>query len=427
MLRLFTNPRLIPMFLLGFASGLPLPLTAGTLSQWMTEQHASAALIGLIASVGISYTLKFLWSPLFDNARPPRLLAGLGRRRGWLATTQIALSAAAFALAFADPGAAPGTALALAALVAFCSASQDIVIDAWRIENFSEAEQGIALGAYIWAYRLALLTAGTGVLAMVGGLGWHGAMLVAACLTLVGLVTTFFAPEPPPSAAPRARGSSIFQHAVVQPLADILKRDGAWTILAFIALFKLGEAMAGVMNLKFYNSLGFVRAQIVVIGPFGLAATVLGFAAGGVLVRKLGTGRALLWTGAIQTVAMILYYLLAFTPGDLTMLYGTILTEAFSQGMADAAFLTFLSGLCSRAYSATHYALLSSLAALGYRTVGGLSGFLVEAVGWKSFYLLTLFAALPAMGLMVVILRRPTVSSPRNGAEDREAAEGRPG
>jgi len=408
--RAWTDRRLWLMAAFGFVAGLPLPLSGFTLRQWLAEGGAPLAVIGLTANIALAYSLKFLWAPSLDNLAPPGPLRRLGRRRGWLAAIQPALVLAAVALALSNPAVSPGPALAAAAAVAFLSATQDIAIDAWRIEVFPARLQGMALAAYVWGYRIALLIATTGVLAAVGWIGWHAALLCLAALIALGLAVTLLAPEPalpPAMAAPVAAGPfGRLRRAVLEPLREFLARPGAWAVLAFVALFKLGEAMAGIMTVPFYRALGFDRPTIAGVGPFSLGGTMAGIALGGLLVARIGVGRALLWTGWAQTAAMGMYLVLAYSPGDPTMLYATVLTEAFAQGMADAAFLTYLSGLCSLAFTATHYALLSSLASIAVHTLGGLSGVLAASVGWKAFYALCMLAALPSMGLMLYLLRR---------------------
>jgi PAT family beta-lactamase induction signal transducer AmpG len=397
----------------GFVSGLPLPLSTFTLRYWLSESGATLSVIGLTANIGLAYSLKFLWSPVLDQLAPPWTMRRLGQRRGWLATIQPALALAAALLALTNPAVSPVTSIAAAALVAFLSASQDIAIDAWRIETFPQRQQGEALAAYVWGYRFAMLAAMTGVIWASGSIGWHAALLGIALLLLLGPVVTILAPEPvtEPSGPRRdvmpddtlARRA---RHAVLDPLLDFLTRPGAFVILAFVALFKLGEAMGGIMTAPFYRELGFTRDAIAGSGPFSLVATLAGITVGGMLVARIGVGKALLWTGSAQTVAMVMYELLAHAPGQLPVLWSTVATEAFAQGMADAAFLTYLSGLCSRAFTATHYALLSSIPALAIHTIGGFSGVLAGRVGWVVFYAICTFAALPAMALMVVLLRR---------------------
>ena len=392
----------------GFVAGLPLPLSGFTLRLWLSEGGVSLAVIGLTANIALAYSLKFLWSPVLDNAAPPGPLRQLGRRRGWLAAIQPALAAAAALLALSDPTRLPLLSLTLGALVAFCSASQDIVVDAWRIEVFPPHRQGAAMAAYIWGYRVALLIATTGVISAVSLVGWHAALLGVAALIGSGLIVTLLAPEPPAAVRRVVAGGvgARLTHAVGAPLRDFLTRRGALLILAFVALFKLGEAMAGIMTAPFYRALGFSREAIAQTGWFSLGGTLAGISLGGWLVARLGTGRALLRTGWAQTLAMGMYLLLAVSAGEGHVLYGTVTTEAFAQGMADAAFITYLSGLCSREFTATHYALLSSLAAIAVHTIGGASGVLAERLGWVGFYALCMFAALPSMGLMMLLLRR---------------------
>ena len=404
---LLRDRRLWLMGCYGFFSGLPLPLSGFTFRLWLSEGGVSLALIGLTANVGLAYSLKFLWAPVLDQVRAPWPFGRLGRRRGWLAIIQPLLAVSAVLLALSDPVRAPASAIAAAGLVAFLSASQDIVIDAWRIETFAPRAQGAAMAAYVWGYRLALLVSGAGVIKAADSVGWHGALLGVAVLLAISPLVTLMAPEP--LVAVRRIAASFtarLTRAVVDPLREILTRPGALTILGFVALFKLGEAMAGVMTAPFYTSLGFDRASIAVAnGPFSLAATFAGTAIGGWLVARLGVGRALLCTGWVQTAAMGMYLLLASSAGERHILFATVVTEAFAEGMADAAFITFLSGLCSPSFAATQYALLSSLAAIALRTVGGFSGFLAQATGWTLFYGLTMFAALPAMLLMLRLLR----------------------
>ena len=392
----------------GFIAGLPLPLSGFTFRLWLSEGGVSLAAIGLTANIGLAYSLKFLWAPILDHAPPPFGLARFGRRRGWLLAIQPALVLAAVLLALSNPAVAPLVAVSAVALVAFLSASQDIVIDAWRIEVFPEREQGKALAVYVWGYRIALLITTSVVIGAAGRVGWPLALLFAAALIGLGVPVTMLAPEPAARVARAAVAGALgrLRAAIVDPFIEFISRPGAWTILAFVALFKLGEAMAGIMTAPFYRSLGFDRDAIAGVGPFSLAGTLAGLTLGGWLVARIGVGRSLLWTGWAQTVAMGMYVVLAYSAGAHGILYGTVVTEAFAQGMADAAFLTYLSSLCSLAFTATHYALLSSLAAIAVHTIGGFSGILAGSLGWVRFYMLCMFAALPAMAIMLRLLRR---------------------
>ncbi|MBV9734645.1 MAG: MFS transporter [Acidisphaera sp.] len=412
----------------GFACGLPFPLSGFTLRQWMSEGGLSLGAIGLTANIGLAYSLKFLWAPLLDQVRPPRPLHRLGRRRGWLAAIQPALSLSCVLLALSRPAAAPLAAVAAAAAVAFFSASQDIVVDAWRIEIFPRDLQGAALAGYVWGYRLALMISGGGAIALAGRLGWHGSLLAMAALTVTGLLVTLIAPEPlgrvitaAPGAVARARA------AVIAPLREFFGRPGALPILAFVVLFHLGEAMAGVMLPPFYRALGFDRAAVAIAnGPISPLATLAGVTAGGWLVARLGLGRALILTGFGKMAAMLMYVGLAYAAGARPMLFATSMVEAFTEGLVDAAFIAYLSSLCAVAYTATQYALLSSLAVIASRTIGGFSGFMAAAVGWIPFYLLCTAAALPAMLIMLWLLRRYPPARSGVGPRAQPAASGEP-
>jgi len=408
MLRAFRSRDLLLMAAFGFAAGLPLPLSGFTLRQWLTEGGVSLAAIGLTANLGLAYTLKFLWSPALDQVRPPAPLRRFGRRRGWLLVIQPLLILACLVLASGDPVRSPVLLLAAGALIAFLSASQDIVIDAWRIETFPEREQGLALAAYVWGYRVALLISGAGAIGLAGAVGWRGSLRMVAGLLGVGVLVTLLVREP---AVELRRSAASFaarlREAVVEPFRDFWRRPGAGRILAFVMLFKLGEALAGTMAVPFYRAMGFDRAQVALAtGVPGLVASLLGAVFGGVLVVRIGTGRALILTGFVQMASMALYFALAVSGGDTRILLAKVVLENFAEAMADAAFLTYLSSLCSTSFTATQYALLSSLAAVGLRTVGGLSGVLAQALGWTSFYGLTIFAAVPAMVLMLGLVRR---------------------
>ncbi len=401
----------------GFSSGLPLALSGFTLRQWLTEGHVSLAAIGLTANIGLPYTLKFLWAPVLDQL-PPGVFARFGRRRGWLLAVQPVLAAACVWLALSDAALAPVGAIAAAASIAVLSATQDIAIDAWRIEIFPPHLQGAATAVYVWGYRVAMLVSGAGVIAAAGLVGWNLALLGIAVLAALGIIVTLLAPEPAATSRPVVQGGLLARSlaAVRAPLREFLRRPGSTPVLAYVALFNLGEAMAGVMLAPFYRHLGFDRAAVATaIGPFSLAATLAGIGLGGWVVARIGLSRALVITGFIQMAAMAMYVLLSASAGNHAMLYATVVTEAFVQGLASAAFLAYLSGLCAPQFAATQYALLSSVAPIASHTVGGFSGFLVQETGWTLFYVLAMLASLPAMMIMLYILRRhPPEFRPRD-------------
>ncbi|WP_198375625.1 AmpG family muropeptide MFS transporter [Neoroseomonas rubea] len=399
--------RFLVLLALGFSAGVPLPLTAFTLRQWFSETGISLTAIGMTALIGLAYSLKFVWAPVLDHAASPAF-RGLGRRRGWLGTIQPLLALAILALGLTDPATGATVTVAVAVAVAFLSASQDIVVDAYRIEVLEEHDQGYGLACYVWGYRGALLASGGGALAMAEFGGWSFAFAMCAAMIGVGFAATLAAPEPgrAPPEAPPGWGARL-RIAIVEPFVDFVRRRHWFAILAFVALFKLGEALAGIMTAPFYRQLGFSRLEVASVSSvFGLVATLAGALAGGWLVARIGTGRALVLTGITQMLSNLMYVALFHAGHDIRMLFAQVGVENFTDGLADAAFITYLSALTSRSFTATQYALLSSLAAVPLRTLGASSGWFAEALGWQNFFLMTTAAALPAMAIMLWLLKR---------------------
>ena len=306
-MHLLRDRRLLLLFALGFSAGVPLPLVAGqVLRQWFTESGMSLADIGLTALIGLAYANKFLWSPALDSVRPPIL----DRRRGWLLLIQFGLILSIAAVAMTDPRGGAAMTVTFAVVVAFLSASQDIVIDAWRIEMLGEDEgrQAWGLAAYVWGYRAALLASGAGTLFLVGEIGWHGAYLYGAALILVGVVATLLGAEPPARMIIAVGWRARMRVSVVMPFLDFTGRRWWLAILLFVALFKLGEALAAVMVTPFYRSEGFTRNDVASVATvFGLGATLAGAVAGGWLVTRIGVGRALILTGLGQMLSNLMY------------------------------------------------------------------------------------------------------------------------
>jgi MFS transporter, PAT family, beta-lactamase induction signal transducer AmpG len=420
---------LIAVLLMGFSSGLPLALTFATLSFRLAEIGVSRTAIGLFALVGVPYSVKFLWSPLIDRLPIPLFTAHLGRRRGWALAIQPLLAVAILALGLADPRSAPGLTALCALAVAFLSASQDIVIDAYRIELLRPEEQGAGAAATQWGYRFGMLAASAGALYTASFGGWRFCYGLMAALMLVGMATVWFTPEPGgvslaerlPSSSTMARVAAWLRRAVTAPFRDLLTREGALTILAFVILYKFGDALAGTMSNPLYVSLGFTKVELANIGKvYGFAASLAGLALGGVVVLRLGITRALLVCGVLQMLANLMYAAQVWAGHNLAALALTIGVENLTGGMGSAAFVAYLSGLCTIAFTATQYALLSSLAAVGRTTLSASGGALADALGWSPFFILATAACLPGLALLVWIMRAD------DGRQPRRAAAGQP-
>jgi MFS transporter, PAT family, beta-lactamase induction signal transducer AmpG len=420
-LAVYRRPRLIAVLLMGFSSGLPLALTFATLSFRLAEIGVSRTAIGLFALVGMPYSVKFLWSPLIDRLRIPLFTAHLGRRRGWALAIQPLLALAILALGLVDPRSAPGLTALFALAVAFLSASQDIVIDAYRIELLRPEEQGAGAAATQWGYRFGMLAASAGALYAASFSGWRFAYGLMAALMLVGMVTVWFTPEPGGVSAPEAlpgvgaiaRIAAWLRHAVLAPFTDMLTREGALAILVFVILYKFGDALAGTMSNPLYVSLGFTKVELANIGKvYGFAASLGGLALGGIVVLRLGVMRALFVCGVLQMLSNLMYALQVWAGHNLVALALTIGIENLTGGMGSAAFVAYLSGLCNIAFTATQYALLSSLAAVGRTTLSASGGALADMLGWSPFFMLSTAACLPGLAMLLWIMRREAGRQP---------------
>jgi PAT family beta-lactamase induction signal transducer AmpG len=402
-LEIFRSPRIAVVTLLGFASGLPLALTSGTLQAWLTVEGVDIRTIAWFSWIGLPYLLKFLWSPAMDRFVPPLL----GRRRGWMVIAQLGLALGIAGMALGSPGESLWFIGAMALWVAFASASQDIVIDAYRTDLLPQHERGMGAAVSVLGYRIAMLASGAGALILADQVGWRTTYLLMAGLMAVTMVVTLFAPEPEaPSHAPRTLGE-----AVVAPLKDLLSRPGAWSLLALIMLYKFGDALAGTLTTAFLiRGVGFTPTDVGVVNKgLGLAALLGGALLGGVLLAKLSLVRAMLLFGALQAISNLSFAWLAWAGKSYPLLVFTVAFENLASGMGTAAFVAFVMALCHRSFSATQYALLSALASLGRILFGPLTGTLVESMGWANFFVLTFVAALP--GLVVVWLMRSEISA----------------
>ena len=393
-LEVYRSRRIGMMLILGFSSGLPLALTGGTLQAWMTVVGVDLRTIGIFSLVGLPYTLKFVWSPLMDRYVPP----WLGRRRGWMISTQVVLFFAIFAIAFGSPQHAVGVVALLAFFVAFASASQDIVIDAYRTDLLQEAERGAGTAVYVMGYRIAMLVSGAGALILSDRIGWRNTYLLMAFVMAIGMIGALFGPEPDIQAKP----PKTLREAVWGPLKDFFSRHGALSILFFIVLYKLGDAYAGSLTTAFLiRGAGFSPTDVGTVNKgLGLISVIVGATIGGSLMVRLGLFRSLLYFGILQAVSNLSFMVLAWVGKSYPMMIFAVAFENFAGGMGTSAFVAFLMGLCNHRYSATQFALLSSLAVLGRVLISPTSGYMVESLGWANFFLITALAALPGLGFL---------------------------
>ncbi len=409
---------------MGFSSGLPLPLTVATLSFWLAEAKVSLTTIGLFALIGVPYSIKFIWSPLIDRLPLPGLTASLGRRRSWALAIQALLALAILALGATDPATRPFLTALAALSVAFLSASQDIVIDAFRIELLAVEDQGNGAAVTQWGYRLGMLASSAGALYAAEFGGWFFAFALMAALMGVGIVTVWLVEEPDVPGATLAPlqgewGERVWRwlgEAVVAPFLDLIKRQDCLAILLFILFYKFGDALAGRMANPLYVELGFSKSEVASISKlFGLVATLAGLGAGGALVYRIGIFRSLLLCGLLQ-IGSNLTYLLQYEVGHhLGVLTLTIFIENFVGGMESAAFVAYLSQLCNRSFTATQYALLSSLASVGRTMLSASAGDLVERLGWELFFVTAATAAVPGLLLLVWLIHRTPAETVRIG------------
>ncbi len=392
-LEILRSPRIAAVLLLGFSSGLPLALTGGTLQAWLTVSGVDILTIAWFSWIGIPYLLKVLWSPLMDRYVPPFL----GRRRGWILLTQLALILGIVAMAYSAPREQLWLLGWIAVAVAFASASQDIVIDAYRTDLLPAQERGMGAAVGVLGYRVAMLASGGLALILADQLGWRQTLLCMAALMGVGIVTSLVAPEP----AVRASPPRSLRAAVIDPLADLLHRPGALQLLALIALYKFGDALAGTLTTAFLlRGVGFSLTDVGTINKvLGLASLLVGGLVGGVLLVRMSLTRALLFFGGLQAISNLSFAVLAWAGKSYALLVFAVGFENLASGMGTAAFVAFAMALCNHSFSATQYALLSAVASLGRILFGPATGALVEAMGWANFFVLTFLAALPGLWL----------------------------
>ena len=378
---------------MGFACGLPLLLTITVLQAWMKEQGVDLTVIGMISLVGLPYTLKFLWAPVMDRFTLPFL----GRRRGWLLVAQAALMVAISGLGFTDPGKYPWMMAVAAFLVTFFSASQDIVVDAYRREDLPDHELGMGSSLYVNGYRVGMLLASGGGLILADHMPFFMVYQIMAACMLPGVVTTLLAPEPKIDVGT----PESIREAVVDPLIEYFNRRGALWILAFILFYKIGDTMASAMTIPFYLDIGFSKTQIgAVVKLFGFWAIMAGTLIGGMIMLRLEINRSLWIFGFLQALSTAGFAVLARVGNSLPLLSTVIAFENLSSGMGTAAFIAFMASITHKKFTATQYALLSSLMGIPRVMASAPTGFLAKNMGWESFFIACTLIAAPGMLLL---------------------------
>lgn len=407
----YRNPRVLAMLFLGFSAGLPFSLVAGTLTAWLATADVGMAEIGMFAWVGLLYSLKFLWAPLVDQLSLPFLTKLLGRRRSWMLLSQIGVAVPLWLLSGCDPSSGLLAIAWLSLAVAFASATQDIVIDAYRIEAVAREVQGAMAAAYQLGYRIALLVAVAGALYVAALSDWSAAYQVMASLMLVGIGTTLVIAEPDSYQRLQAKTlAGWLTDSVIGPFKDFFVRNGWWALvlLLFISMYRFSDLVLGVMANPFYIDIGFSLAEIATITKvFGFFVTMAGAALGGIAVAHFGVNRPLVWGAVMLALTNLCFAGLALLgEPDIRFLMVTISADNFAAGFTGTVFIAYLSGLTNTAYTATQYALFSSLMNLGGKLISGFSGQIVEATDWVFFFIYAGLMGVPAILLSIWVTRR---------------------
>ena len=396
LLKIICSIRMLVAFLMGFACGLPLLLTITVLQAWMKEEGVDLTVIGMMALVGLPYTLKFIWSPLLDRFTLPFL----GRRRGWLLLAQLALILSIACLGLTSPRDNPWLVASVAFLVTFFSASQDIVVDAYRREDLADEELGLGSSLYVNGYRVGMLLASGGGLIMADHMSFASVYLIMAACMLPGVITTILAKEPQtPCGTPHS-----LKEAVIEPLVEYFSRSGALWILAFILFYKIGDTMASAMTTPFYLDIGFTKTEIgAVVKLFGFWATIVGSLIGGITMLRLGINRSLWIFGFLQALSTAGFAVLARIGPSVAALSGVIAFENLSSGMGTAAYVAFMASITNKKFTATQYALLSSLMGVPRVLASAPTGFMAKQSGWETFFIACTLIAIPGMLLLLKI------------------------
>jgi MFS transporter, PAT family, beta-lactamase induction signal transducer AmpG len=414
-IRIFGQPKMAVLLFLGFSSGLPLYLTSKTLQAWMTTAKVDLTTIGLFSLVALPYSFKFVWAPVMDRFIPPFL----GRRRGWVLITQILLLLAIAAMSLHDPLQGLRMLAINAIAIAFFSASQDISLDAYRTDVLENREMGAGAAVFVLGYRIAMITSGALAFFLADRLSWPTTYLILSTLILVGVVTTFLAPEPVLNdAAPKS-----IAEAVILPFAEFFQRTGifrALLVLLFIVVYKYSDSLAGSMTTPFLLQAGFSETEVgaVFLGA-GVIATIVGVLAGGAVIGKVGINRSLWIFVVVQGLSNLTYYALSLAEKNHALMVTAVVTENFGLGLVTAAMTAFLMSMCNKRFTATQFALLSSLMAASRDILVAPGGKIAESLGWPSFFIVTVAMAIPPLVLLPFIapwsLEVPLGAAPHTG------------
>ncbi len=425
----YLQPRVLGMSFLGFSAGLPFLLVFSTLSAWLRDAGVTLSIIGFFSWVGVTYSIKVVWAPVVDSLKLPFLTHLLGKRRSWMLLAQVGIAAGLMILAELNPQTQIELIAGVAVFIAFCSATQDIVIDAYRIEAIQPEYQAAMAAMYVFGYRVALLASGAGAFYIADFIGWNAAYSAMALLMFIGIITTMLIREPKHKQDAKikvlehkietslgihekksllARLGSWFSDAVISPFAEFFIRNGKlgiW-ILSLIALYKMSDITMGVMATPFYLDLGFSKQEIANVSKvFGFFMTIFGASLGGLLVIRYGLMKPLLLGAILVAATNLLFVLLALSEPNLKLLALVISADNLSGGIATSVFIAYLSSLTNSAYTATQYALFSSLMTLPAKLLGGLSGLIVDGYGYDMFFLYASCAGLPAIILVIHLMR----------------------
>jgi len=418
-LEVYRDRRQLVVLAMGFSSGMPFLLSGSVLSYWMATEKVDLTTIGIFGLVGLPYALKFAWAPLVDRLPLALLDRRLGRRRSWMLVAQVGILLSTLLLALSNPVEGPGLTAFAAVLVAFFSATQDIAVDAYRIEILDDDEQGAGAATTQLGYRIALWIVDALALLLPSLVSWPVVMSMIAALALVGIVTTFVADEPQSALPPSPTATGWLKEAVIRPFAEFLAYRGWVVILLFALLYKYGDALGGSMARPFYVQMGFSGPEIFgVTKSFGVAATLLGGLVGGVLVARYGIFKSLFIGGILQAVTNLLFSWQAEAGHDIVVLTIAISADNFTGALGGVAFIAYLSSLCTKGMAGTQYALLTSLMAFGRTALSAGGGWLAAHTGWTVFWVLTTLLAIPGLLLLLWLWHVSEKETPPSGTKE---------